>query len=37
MFFFSLNNHLSFDIDPAPVVLLVVEGGPLTVRKGIEQ
>jgi hypothetical protein len=26
-----------FDIDPVPVVLLVVEGGPNTVRTGIRQ
>jgi hypothetical protein len=26
-----------FDIDPVPVVLLVVEGGPNTVRTGIKK
>ncbi len=32
-----LNDHFYFYIEPVPVVLLVVEGGPNTVRTGIKK
>ncbi len=34
---FLFDKHFSFYSDPVPVVLLVVEGGPNTVRTGIKE